>query len=598
MIRDIDFDDIALLQQTKGASCRRFGADMTDGCATACAAETPVCNQCNAFIQLHPCQSTRRIQHFTHTGTALGTFVSDDNNISGMDAACVDGCDGILFAVKHTRRACMAQHFGVNCASLYHTAILCDIPPQNRNAACFAIGVINGANQIVVLNVCTLDIFAQRFACCCHSIQIQQTIFRKLCLYRRDTACSVQVGDMGGAGRCQMAQVGYLCGNFIEDIHIQIYTCFVCNRQQMQYAVGGAAQCHITGNCIINASGVDDISCLDIPFHQFHDCHACVLCQLHTSTGNIGQCAIAGQSDTNRFTQTVHAVCGIHSCTGATAGAGIGFIFKQLCIINHICFSCADCLEHLGQADFLIIHQTGHHCTAGANHSRDIHTHCRHYHTGNDFIAVGYENQTIQRMRHCHRFHAVRNQLTACKAIFHAGMPHRDTITNADGRNHDGCAARHAHACLDGFCNLIQIEMSGNNFAVCGNYANQRSVQFFLRISHCIKQASCRCSLYALCYLRTSQLSHKSSSFFLLLQERRASMLRDSPYLSNLIFSASSSFLSVPCLHGTADDLPLFCGMSGILLCRLRSFPERMCLQMYHPEFQPVPASCLLWILL
>ena len=126
MVRDINFDDIALLQQTKGTACRRFGADMTDGCATACAAETPVCNQCNAFIQLHPCQSTRRVQHFTHTGATLGAFISDDNNISGMDAACVDGCDGILFAVKHTRRACMAQHFGVYCAQniqRYQTAV-------------------------------------------------------------------------------------------------------------------------------------------------------------------------------------------------------------------------------------------------------------------------------------------------------------------------------------------------------------------------------------------------------------------------------------------------------------------------------------------
>ena len=30
MVRDIDFDDIAFLQQTKGASCRRFGSSIRD----------------------------------------------------------------------------------------------------------------------------------------------------------------------------------------------------------------------------------------------------------------------------------------------------------------------------------------------------------------------------------------------------------------------------------------------------------------------------------------------------------------------------------------------------------------------------------------
>ena len=220
----------------------------------------------------------------------------------------------------------MTQHFGVNGTSFYNASVLCNVAPQNSDTACFTIWIINGTDQFIILYISPFDIFSQRLTCGCHNIQIQQIFLRQFCLYRRDTACSVQVRNMCMPCRCQMAEIRHFFGNFIENLHIQFHFCFIGNCQQMQHTVGRTTQCHITGNCIINTSFVDDISCLDISFHQFHDRHASMLCQLHTPIGNIWNRAITGQCDPDGFAETIHAVCCIHPRTGTAAGAGIGFI--------------------------------------------------------------------------------------------------------------------------------------------------------------------------------------------------------------------------------------------------------------------------------
>ena len=161
----------------------------------------------------------------------------------------------------------------------------------------------------------------------CHAIQIQQSFFRQFCLHRGNTTRLLQVYDISIPSRCQMAQIRYFCGNFIKYIQIQIYTCFVCNSKKVQYAVGRTSQSHITGNSIANRSFCDDISGLDVSFHQFHNFHTSVFCQLQSAAVYRGNSTIAGQCHTNGFTQTVHAVCSEHTCAGTTARTCVIFKF-------------------------------------------------------------------------------------------------------------------------------------------------------------------------------------------------------------------------------------------------------------------------------
>ena len=142
-----------------------------------------------------------------------------------------------------------------------------------------------------------------------------------------------------------------------------------------------------------------------------------------------------------------------------------------------------------------IIHNTRHHRTTRANNGRQIDSCCCHNHTGNNLIAVGYQYQTIKAMCHCHGFHTICNEFTAGKAVFHADMSHGNAVANTNGRHFDGGTASHTDTSFYGFCYFIQMKMSGNNFTMSRNYANQRTIQFFFCIPHGIKQAAHRLSL-------------------------------------------------------------------------------------------------------
>ena len=155
-----------------------------------------------------------------------------------------------------------------------------------------------------------------------------------------------------------------------------------------------------------------------------------------------------------------------------------------------------------------IIYNTGHHRTTGTNNGRQIDSCCCHNHTGNNLIAVGYQYQTIKAMCHCHGFHTICNEFTAGKAVFHADMSHGNPVTNANGRHFDGGTASHTDTSFYGFCYFIQMKMSGNNFTMSRNYANQRTIQFFFCIPHGIKQAAHRGFFNTLCYTCTSQILH------------------------------------------------------------------------------------------
>ena len=108
-------------------------------------------------------------------------------------------------------------------------------------------------------------------------------------------------------------------------------------------------------------------------------------------------------------------------------------------------------------------------------------------------------------MGHNHSFHTVRDQLSARQAVLHSNMPHRDSVADPDRRNLNRRSACHTDSSLNRFRHLIQMHMSGNNFTFRRNHTDQRPIQFFLRISHGVKQTPHRCFFHALSHLRTSQ---------------------------------------------------------------------------------------------
>ena len=358
---------------------------------------------------------------------------------------------------------------------------------------------------------------------------------------------------VGVTSWCQVAQVWSFGTHFIEQFHVQRNPCFVCNSQQVEYAVGGAAQRHVACQSIADGLFVDDVTGLDILFYQVHDGHASMLCQLDSAAVYSRNGTVARQADTDGFTQTVHAVGSVHAGAGTAARADIQFVVFQARIVDNACLVSTDGFKHFGKRSFHASNQTAHHWAAGNNYSRNVHADSCHNHSRYDLVAVWYQNQTVKLMSHGHGFHTVCNQFTGGQGVLHTHVPHGDTITDTDSRNHNRCTAGHPYTRLYSFRHLIQVHMARHDFTVSRNHADQRTFQFFLGISHGIEQASHWSTFRAFCYIVTSS-GHFSKSFRHTIRKpgsiklpgiREIIMLSKSYFFSQLIMALSSA----PTLH-------------------------------------------------
>ena len=255
---------------------------MSDGCATACAGETAIRDQCYGRSQPHSGNCRSRVQHLTHTRSALRAFVTDHHNITCHDLAALDGCDRIFFTVKYSCRSFMYHHFRYYGGTFYHTAVRCQVALQYGNTAGLAVRIVDRPDDFRIHIDAAFDIFCYGLARYRDQIGIEQILLAQFVHHRIYTAGFIQVFHIGRACRCQMAQVRCLCGQFVCDIQVQIHTGFICDGRQMQHGVGGAAQCHIHGQSIHKCLLRHDIARTDVLFNQFHDFHTRMLCQADT----------------------------------------------------------------------------------------------------------------------------------------------------------------------------------------------------------------------------------------------------------------------------------------------------------------------------
>ena len=223
---------------------------MSDGCTSGCAGETSVCDQSYAGTKSHTCDGRSRVQHLTHARTALRSLVTDDNNIASHDLAALDRCNRVFLTVKYTRWSLMYQHLRCNGRTFYNACIRCQVSFQDRNTASLAVRIVDRSDNLRILVDTALDILANGLAGYGHAVQIQKVLLGQLIHNRIHAACLVQILHIGRTCRCQMAQVRGALAHLIDQLHVQVYACLMCNRRKMQHTVGRTSECHIHGQCI------------------------------------------------------------------------------------------------------------------------------------------------------------------------------------------------------------------------------------------------------------------------------------------------------------------------------------------------------------
>ena len=149
---------------------------MADGSAAGSAGEASVCDQSDSGVKSHTGDRGSGVEHLTHAGTALGSFVADHDNVSFIDLAAGDGSDGILFAVKDAGRTFMDHHLGKDSAALDDAGIGSQVALEDGDAAVGHVGVLDGADDLGIKVYAALDVLPHGLAGHGDQVEIQKTL--------------------------------------------------------------------------------------------------------------------------------------------------------------------------------------------------------------------------------------------------------------------------------------------------------------------------------------------------------------------------------------------------------------------------------------
>lgn len=117
VVADVEFDGLLLHVDNHGVTIpdsrkrsspiclRRYMAHHESVRSTR---EAAICDKRDGFTEPFPNYRAGYLQHLRHSGAASWTFVSDDHNITRMDAFSQHGIDTRPFIIEHASRAGMS----------------------------------------------------------------------------------------------------------------------------------------------------------------------------------------------------------------------------------------------------------------------------------------------------------------------------------------------------------------------------------------------------------------------------------------------------------------------------------------------------------
>ena len=387
----------------------------------------------------------------------------------------------------------MHHHFGGNSASLNSRAVRCERAEENCKAAVCEIRVIYGADNVIVSYFYVFYVFADCLARNRHKARIEQALLRKLVHNGVYTACRLKILHMVVTCGCEVAKVGCAVAYFVNVAEVEAYACFLRDSCEVEKGVGGAAERHIYRERVCKRFFREYIERLEILVNELYRAHTNGFCKAEAFCVNRRHRAVAAQAHAERFRKAVHGVCREHTGAGAAAGASVVFV------VIKVCFRCLAALVSAnGFENAVEVHCSaalvaeGEHGAAGYENGGDIESCRRHKHTGNYLIAVGNEHKTVKSVCLRHAFNAVCDNFTGNEGVFHTLVTHCDTVANADHVKFNGCTACHKHAVLNAACDVLEVDVTGNDFVEGVNDTDERLSYLPVGVTHRLEKRALR----------------------------------------------------------------------------------------------------------
>src|SRR5690606_26855358 len=278
-VGNVDFDDVPIFDQTDIAAFCRFGGSVADDQTRRTTGEASVRQQSRGSAQAFRLQIRRGVEHFLHAGAALGAFVADDDDITGLDLVAENPFNRVFLAFEHASTTGKGENAFINTGRLHNAAVNGHVPVEHRQAAVLGVGVLDRADAAVLAvhvqfgvigvlaegflaadvagsrlvelfdlvrnrgihDVPGLKGLAQGAASDVAYVKMQQVGTGQFGQNAQNAAGTMNVFDMVFvSGRSKLAQAGNTARQTVDVRHGEINASFLRSCQQVQHRVGGA----------------------------------------------------------------------------------------------------------------------------------------------------------------------------------------------------------------------------------------------------------------------------------------------------------------------------------------------------------------------
>src|SRR3954452_9979631 len=130
---DVELDRVAVAQRGDRPAPRGFGGDVPDHQAVGRARETAVRDQSHFVAEALADERGRDVQHLAHPGPACWALVTDDDDVTGLDAPRFHGREALVLGIEDARRTGVEE--ALVPGELHDTALRREVAAQDREPA-------------------------------------------------------------------------------------------------------------------------------------------------------------------------------------------------------------------------------------------------------------------------------------------------------------------------------------------------------------------------------------------------------------------------------------------------------------------------------
>ncbi len=233
---------------------------MTDAGAVSGTGEASIGDKRDRFAEALADDVGSRGEHFLHAGSALGSFIANDDDVAGLDASRKDALASVLLRIEANGLAGELHHGRRDTALLDDGALLREIAPKDGEAAILRVGIRDGADDIGVFDFCRAHLLPDCFTAHRWARGVEKWRRGDTFQDGHDAACAIDVDDVVGAAGGDLADVRRRGRNFVHALEGIIDAGFAGDGERMEDGVGRAAHGHIESQGVIEGVACDEVA--------------------------------------------------------------------------------------------------------------------------------------------------------------------------------------------------------------------------------------------------------------------------------------------------------------------------------------------------